>query len=215
MAEITDERAKGYITKGRESFKKLLEYASSDEGWKKSEEKSGVLVLTRKGDEGVSIIKGKGSIPFTCEEIKAFLWDKEETKKYDKDKEEAKTIEMFPLETEVGYTAYKGKMLASGRDFVYTVNVIRNDEGQLVITSGAVEHEGAPPIKKKVRAQTTVAGWLMTPSKTEPGSTDCIYVSHSNLKGSLPKMITNSVAKNQGFKIQIVRDAMLAKFGKK
>ena len=69
LAEITDERAKKYITEARTAFKTLLEYSTSDEGWKKSEEKAGVQVLTKKGDEGVSIIKGKGKIPFPPEEV--------------------------------------------------------------------------------------------------------------------------------------------------
>lgn len=106
-------------------------------------------------------------------------------------------------------------MLASGRDFVYSLGVVRNDEGQIVIASTATEHDSMPPTKKKVRAHTTVAGWLLTPSKEEEGVTNCVYVSHTNFKGSLPKMITNSVAKNQGFKILTIRDAMKAKFGKK
>lgn len=160
----------------------------------------------------MSIIKGIGAIPFKPEEIKEFLWDGEETKKYDKDREEGKTVEEFPLDVEVGYASYKGKMLVSGRDFVYSMAIVRHEDGSMVIASTATEHEAVPVTKKKVRAHTTVAGWLLKP--TEAGS-DCVYVSHTNFKGSLPKMITNSVAKSQGFKIATIRDAMFAKFGKK
>ena len=73
LAEIEDERAKKYIDEARSAFKLLLEYSSSEEGWKKSEEKSGVQVFTKKGDEGVSIIKGKGNIPFPPEEVRRSL----------------------------------------------------------------------------------------------------------------------------------------------
>ena len=57
------------------------------------------------------------------------MWDGEETKKYDKDKEEGKTLESFPLDVDVGYAAYKGKMMVKGRDFVYSLGVVRNDAG--------------------------------------------------------------------------------------
>ena len=42
LAGITDERAKNYIKQARTAFKTLMEYADGEEGWKKSEEKSGV-----------------------------------------------------------------------------------------------------------------------------------------------------------------------------
>ena len=113
----------------------------------------------------MSIIKGIGFIPFTPEEIKAFLWDEEESKKYDMEKEEGQTLEKFPLDVEVGYAAYKGKMLVSGRDFVYSLGVVKNDAGQVAIASTATEHDAMPPTKKKVRAHTTVSGWLLTPSE--------------------------------------------------
>ena len=102
----------------------------------------------------------------------------------------------------VGYSAYKGKMLASGRDFLYVTYVAKSLDGTMVIASTGTEHDACPPVKKYVRAHTIIAGWILTPDKETPDTlTHCTYISSSNLKGSLPKMITNSVAKNQGFKI--------------
>ena len=135
--------------------------------------------------------------------------------KYDKDKEEGKTLEAFPLDVEVAYAAFKGKMMVSGRDFVYSIGVVRNDAGQVAIASTATEHDAMPPTKKKVRGHTTVSGFLLTPSKEKEGASDCVYVTHTNFKGSLPEMITNIIAKSQGFKILTIRDAMEKKFGKK
>ena len=77
----------------------------------------------------------------------------------------------------------------------------------MVIASTGTEHDGCPPVKKYVRAHTIIAGWILTPETPET-LTHCTYISSSNLKGSLPKMISNSVAKNQGFKIQTIREAM-------
>ncbi len=216
LASFTDEHAKGYVERVRATFKKLLECAKSDEGWTKSDEKEGVCVMTRKGEEGVSIVKGRGSIAYSPEEIKNFLWEIDEEMKYDKDKAEGKIIEKFPpLDVMVGYASYNGKLIVSGRDFVYAIGAVRNEDGEIAIASGSTEHDAMPPRKGVVRGYTSVGGWLLSPSKTESGSSECVYLNHTNFKGSLPKMITNSVMASQGFRILTIRAAMLAKYGKK
>lgn len=43
-----------------------------------------------------------------------------------------------------------------------------------------------------------IVGWKLEPDKEDKNLTHCTYISSNNLKGSLPKMLTNSIAKDEG-----------------
>ena len=136
--------------------------------------------------------------------------------KYDKDQASGKHIEALPLNTDIGYAAYKGRIMVSGRDFLYVSHHAKGPKGEIVLAYQSTEHPEYEPTKKYVRGHTHIAGWFLTPSEDDPNVSNCLYLSQASMKGMLPKVFQDIPAKNQGYKVFVVRDAMKgSKYAKK
>lgn len=89
---------------------------------------------------------------------------------------------------------------------------IRKPDGQIIICSKSHEHDDCPPHKKYVRGEVVIGGWILSPAKDDPSKTFAKYITQTDLKGSIPKSIVNSVSEKQGLLISKVGESMKKNF---
>ncbi len=161
---ITDDCERKYVGQSRQAFRNMIERGNEKEGWKFLEKKKETNIWTKRTADGAMGIKCEGIVPFPPEQILEFLFDEVEKLKYDKDQASGKHIASLPLGTDLGYAAYKGRFMISGRDFLYVSMHAKGPDGTIVLAYESTEHPDYPPEKKYVRAHTSLAGWLLKPT---------------------------------------------------
>ena len=142
---------------------------------------------------------------FSAEKVYELVMNPEtETiQKYDDAYKDGRNIERFEAgdyKFSVGYSRYKGTMLVSDRDFCVGSVSFTDSEGRIISSAISVEHPECPVVKKVVRAQLSIGGWLIVPDQEDPENKSySYYITNSDLKGSIPKSLVNSSSKGQGF----------------
>ena len=200
-----------WVFKLKSKINDLISITTETDGWKEVTDKGDYIVHTKKGESGVNWVRGYGPIDFPAEKVLAFMKEDGATEKFDDQYKGGRTVETLGLgkNVRVGYSHYKGATLVSDRDFVMILADFKDSEGRLISIGTSVEHPDAPPVKKIVRADLIIGGWVFIPDQTDPeNKCNAYYVSQSNLKGSIPKMITNSVSKGQGLLPMKINEVM-------
>ena len=85
------------------------------------------------------------------------------SKKYSDTLIDSDVVENLEMDTTVIYNSYKGKMMVSGRDFCMVTQVYVEDDGTIIYGTSSIEHPKCPPVKKFVRADLIIGGWIFTP----------------------------------------------------
>lgn len=58
--------------------------------------------------------------------------------KYDSDMADGKYLIEFPLDVKLGYSAFKGRFMVSGRDFLYISSHAKGPDGTIVLAFKSV-----------------------------------------------------------------------------
>ena len=117
-------------------------------------------------------------------------------------------MEEYSLDCSVVFNRFKGVMFVSGRDFCMLAITVKLPDGRIITSSRSTVHDGCPPHKKYVRAELKIGGWILTPNKDQPGTTFAQYISQSDLKGYIPKILIYYLSKDQGKNVSKVEKAM-------
>jgi hypothetical protein len=157
---------------------------------------------------GLKCIKGEGYIDFTAEQIAEYVRRDNVQKDYDDQFAEGGTVHNLSMNTGFVFNRFKGVMFISGRDFCMLGITIKFPDGKIIICSKSHEHDDCPPHKKYVRGEVVIGGWILVPDKNDPNRTYAQYISHSDLKGNIPKKIVNNVSEKQGILITKIEEAM-------
>lgn len=183
-------------------FSQMKEIISEEEGWKKGTEKDGFLVQTKKTDEGLNCVRGQGKMNFSADKVFEFLDTDGSIKKYDSSYKEGKTIETpdLGIGLNFSYSRYKGGTMISDRDFCFIGGHIKEENGTHIICYTSAEHPEAPAVKKAVRGELFIGGWVIQQDSEDPeNSSYAYYISQTNPKGSIPKYFVNKFSEGQGF----------------
>ena len=68
------------------------------------------------------------------------------------------------------------------------------EKDTIVMSFQSCTHPAKPPLKKRIRGETHIAGYVIKPSTKKPHSTDLCILSQVDIKGQVPKAIVNLVA---------------------
>ena len=184
---------------------------TEEEGWKEATSKDGYTVHQKRTDNGLNCVKGQGIIDFSAEAVVKFINTPGNTEKYNSQYKEGSDIEKLDLgiSCAIDYSRYKGGTMISDRDFCMISGTIKQDDGSYVTIATSVEHPDCPEVKKCVRAECVIGGWIIIPDAEDPEhKCMCYYITQSDPKGSIPKMFVNKVAKNQGLMPMTINETM-------
>lgn len=210
IKELPEEKQQ-MVKKLQEKVEDLKRLVDEQDGWSEAINKDGYIVHTKKTDNGLNCVRGQGPIGFSAAKVVEFISTDGNTTKYDSQYKEGKVIEDLGLgiNASIGYSRYKGATLVSDRDFCMISATFKEDDGKYVIIATSVEHPDCPDVKKVVRADLIIGGWIITPDATDPeNKCYAYYITQTNPKGSVPKMFVNQVSKNQGMLPREIYNAM-------
>ena len=103
-----------------------------------------------------------------------------------------KIIDTYDDTTDVLYSRFKASMGATDRDFVQIRKVTKNKFGyNSIIAMRSIEHKRCPPMKKRIRANTMISGYIV---KQEGDKCLLGIISQTDIKGMVPRFIINALA---------------------
>ncbi len=87
-------------------------------------------------------------------------------------------------------------MFVQDRDFVQKRKIWKNfpSQNSSIIHFKSTEHKNAPTKCGKVRANTIISGYYIETVNMNPKTTKVAIISQTDIKGSIPKWIVNSVS---------------------
>ncbi|KAF9109379.1 hypothetical protein BGX27_007673 [Mortierella sp. AM989] len=181
----------------------LLKAAARPDGWKKVDKhKSGCHVyqsispatLPTHGDikypafKGEHVIRGfKAQDVFSIVSVRK-LWDEW----YD----ELSCIEKYDDSTTLMYMVMKSTLTSKTRDVALVERVEHDKDGTIYYAACSIESNKIPRASRKVRAEVSIAGWIIQPLPSNPPISKVTYVIQTDLLSRLPKFIAKrSLAK--------------------
>mmetsp|Transcript_32548 Transcript_32548/g.28814 ORF Transcript_32548/g.28814 Transcript_32548/m.28814 type:complete len:230 (+) Transcript_32548:276-965(+) len=195
------EELQEFALKLKGKISEMREISTDEEGWKKATEKSGYIVHTKKTEAGLNCVRGQGNMDFSADKVFEFIDTDGNITKYDSSYKEGRTLEEPDLGVGLGfyYSRYKGGTMISDRDFCFIGAHVQEEDGTHIICYSSAEHSEAPIVKKVVRGELFIGGWVIIPDKDDPQNKSyAYYITQTNPKGSIPKYFVNKFSEGQG-----------------
>jgi hypothetical protein len=91
------------------------------------------------------------------------------------------------------YYLIKAPIGISNRDFLQLRKVVHDfpEEGITYMHFKSIEHVDKPPVKKVVRAETIISGYVIEQIQDDPPVTQLVIISQNDIKGLIPKYLVN------------------------
>ena len=130
------------------------------------------------------------------------------------------TIETFGTgerpHTSIQHMTFYGIPPVSNRDYVTLTHWCVNEDGTIFVVSGSIEDKRCPEISGVVRAELSLAAWVVRPRSIsqetgevdETKGSDVTYMNFTDLKGWVPMTIKRTVASQQALLVARVRDKL-------
>jgi hypothetical protein len=130
------------------------------------------------------------------------------------------TIESFGTgerpHTSIQHMTFFGIPPVSNRDYVTLTHWSVNEDGTIFVVSGSIEDKRCPEISGVVRAELSLAAWVVRPRSVsqetgevdETKGSDVTYMNFTDLKGWVPMAIKRTVASQQALLVARVRDKL-------
>jgi hypothetical protein len=155
------------------------------------------------------LIRGIGTLNFTPEEIRDFLWKNEDKKLWDELLEESYPIVEFDRWLKVNYEHFRVTWPVSDRDFVYAYKAVPRDDG-IVMVAKSVEF-GVPEREGIVRGEVTATGYFL--KRVGERRTEITYLLCLDPKGSLPQLVVDFIGQKQTGNVRKIIEAMNKRAG--
>lgn len=84
-------------------------------------------------------------------------------------------------------------------------NFEKNKIDELLLIATSYQNPFIPEVKGIVRAELVIGGWLVTPKPNNEGC-HVIYIIQTDLKGSIPTRVVNSVSQQQPLLIASIKN---------
>ena len=141
----------------------------------------------------VVLIRGRDTLDFPCEVMFEVLHNIEKRKEWDTVLQELHVVQKIDDSTDVIYNSVKGVMGASPRDFLQMRKYYQDCRGfDYIIVNKSCELEEKPPIKKNVRANCIIGGYLL--KKVDQNKTMLGMIMQVDINGYVPKYFVNKFA---------------------
>ena len=174
------------------------------DGWEALKEKEGITGAKIPAGEGPLIIKTRGTVNKSPEQVLAFLWDFNNKRVTDPNLKEIRVVKTFTDSFRILYEQTNAPWPVSNRDFVYAQRYIQRDDGFL-IQSRSIDGI-VPDVKGVIRAENLFNGIHI--KRTPQNTTELNNIGCVDLKGSIPSAIINKMANKQLDKIIALRKAL-------
>jgi hypothetical protein len=183
---------------------------TDDSGWTEKHTSETIKVWTKAADPngpgaGLNVVKINCFFdnvdPTTMYDA---LHDPEFRKSWDHNMIEGFNISQLDERNDVGYYAVKFPFPLANRDFLNQRMWAEFENGEYIIKNNMVTHRDCPEKKGFVRATSIISGYYLRPWRN---GTELLYMTHSDVKGSVPHAILNSAT-------QRMAPSMMATLGK-
>jgi StAR-related lipid transfer protein 10 len=177
-------------------FRHFRAFVTDSEGWKEKFASDTVKVWTKKSaadmpGAGLNIVKVNALFPkVEPETMYNALHDAQFRKSWDEKMKEGCNIVNLDTRNDIGYYCAKFPFPMSDRDFLNQRFWMEFDNGEFVIMNRSVRHASCPEKKDIVRGVSIITGYYLRP--LAGGGTELLYITHSDIKGSIPHMILNT-----------------------
>jgi hypothetical protein len=180
----------------RDVLREALAAPDGDSGWVSVVEKNGVTIC-KKSVPGnpLNMMRGACVIRRSPDSVLAMVTNKERKAEWDSLFRSARLVEELCPEYEIACDEYKAVWPTSPRDFCTVRGVARLADGTIIAAGKSVTHPRCPEGNGFVRGNVHMAGFVLQP--LSPSSTQVIYLSNADVKGSLPTAIVNKVSMEQ------------------
>jgi hypothetical protein len=157
----------------------------------------------QKSIDGRTTIKAFGVLEFPAESICNYLLDNSNKKNWDKMLIESKILHNFG-NVRIIHESFSAPWPVSGRDFVFALKWMDRGEDILMVAK-SIDIGVAVP-RGVVRGEVLNSGFLI--KKLTPTSSEVTYSVCIDLKGMIPNMLVNQMAKNQVGNLAKIKKAM-------
>eukprot|EP01016_Furgasonia_blochmanni_P043738 TRINITY_DN5983_c0_g1_i1.p1 TRINITY_DN5983_c0_g1~~TRINITY_DN5983_c0_g1_i1.p1 ORF type:complete len:287 (-),score=62.32 TRINITY_DN5983_c0_g1_i1:181-951(-) len=142
------------------------------------------------------LVKAFTKIPAEAEKVYEVIYNEAVRKKWENVLAEFTCIHRFDEDSDVIYSSFKAPFGVSDRDFCQKRTTRKNfpGQGEFVIHFKSINFPTCPPVKKKIRAETHISGYVIRPLKTNPKHSSLTIVAQTDPKGAIPKAIVNYAA---------------------
>ena len=120
---------------------------------------------TFKAEGGLACVKGERYVHYSPEELRQAILDPVVQMKCDSILKETKPVAQLEMDTMVTYQKFKTPtVLVADRDIcAFHQTVIDPKTNKMFLVAFSGEHPLCPPVKKVVRAQLHIGGFILTP----------------------------------------------------
>lgn len=139
------------------------------------------------------LIKAKALIKSNPEDLFTLLYDIEKREKWDTVICDMEIVDRLEGNQDVLYSRFKAAMGATDRDFVQLRNYgFKEYNFDYIISMKSIESKKKPPIKKFIRAETIISGYLI--KKVNQEDCELSIIAQTDIKGIVPRFIINYLA---------------------
>jgi len=164
--------------------------------WQFSFSKSGVDVYRVGGSSGSTVcVRGETTVPYPMIEVFGTLMNRSTIKDLNPQIASVKELKKYSDNTFVDYIKCKQVWPTAVRDYTNMIHWRLMKDGKIVVTTFSEKFDDLAPLdERNVRAEIILGGYVIVP--TEDG-TKVHYVLQSDLKGNIPRRISQMVANQQ------------------
>jgi hypothetical protein len=181
-------------------FKEFKAFIEDNEGWAEKHSKPWITVWTRAAPAGapgagLNLVKMHCTFPnVDPTTMYDALHDPAFRKSWDEKMKEGFNIVQLDERNDIGYYSAKFPFPLGDRDFLNQRMWMEFDNGEYIIKNYSVQHTDCPEKKGSVRGISIITGYYLKP--LEGGGTDLLYITHSDIKGSIPHWLLNSATQS-------------------
>lgn len=162
--------------------------------WNRAYKNNDVIVYKKK-TEGTPLVLIKAIATlrgFTKDIVFEAIYDTDVRQSWDKVFDKFEVVEETEDHT-VLYYVIKAPIGISNRDFLQS-RTVRYDwpkKGVTYMHFKSIDHPQKPPVKKIIRAETIMSGYIFEQIQDDPPITKLIIISQNDIKGLIPKYLVN------------------------
>ncbi|KAJ3015493.1 hypothetical protein HKX48_004569 [Thoreauomyces humboldtii] len=180
---------------GVKALKYLKQIVTDESAWKFHSEQQGIKISTiEDGASAMPIVRGDATFPpeYSVDDIMNVLRTNGARKIWDARFEDGEMMEWLNTTELVFHSVQKGQFPVSARDICGLQVTLVDARSTTYVVATSVIDPLVPVDSKRVRADLTVAGWILKPANN--GGVAVTYVVKIDVRGSIPSAIVKAVS---------------------
>jgi len=215
VLNLTDDEKRALLTGIAPKAQKFFE-VSENPNWASYRKKDTYEVFSMKTDDSpVITIKSEGIVDAPMEEVAEFFSDFQKfTPVVDITYKDGKKLAIIGDGQAIDYASFKAPPLVANRDLLLHTFATKLENGVGISLAQSIERPEVPDRSGFVRAVLNSSGYLYRPA-SDPSKTFLQYILNIDPKGSIPVIVVNATAADQGENILRAQKHFSSKKSKK